>query len=368
METTASLAKLYPGIKSIKIGRGDPARPATKRTYSDPAMGLSEYQFVPLLEEGVVSTTGWQNKEREFFSSLSFLSELYGFEPLNTFDLPYPHNITSAFDHAKYMLQAAHPDVELFILSDERHLATLATYISFSTGFSLYYIPVAPLDQALRDKKRVSDARLLCSVFAYLHKTLEIDFYTEKRSYLNYNFEMMREMEYYGGEESAEEFLQELDRIMKKGKRIQRIILEPDHLRLFRRRVKTYRPGDEASSALHRIARCAMELYTEYPGRSIMACIPAGIQHLPQDDSGVTAIRGDQYLSFTWDLFDSLSEDMDEFINSDLQENIGTDEPMNWQIFDSPQSAITLSLDFEKRVFTLLEDLCNLLTSKTWRI
>lgn len=63
----------------------------------------------------------------------------------------------------------------------------------YNTGATLYYIPVIPLYQMLRNKNRKKTGLLLLSVCTYLYRIADIPYYRQEDSYLYWIYEMLTE-------------------------------------------------------------------------------------------------------------------------------------------------------------------------------
>ena len=63
----------------------------------------------------------------------------------------------------------------------------------YNTGAMLYYIPVIPLYQMLRNKRRNKTGLLLLSVCTYLYRIADIPYYRQEGSYLYWIYEMLTE-------------------------------------------------------------------------------------------------------------------------------------------------------------------------------
>jgi hypothetical protein len=359
MRTPTSDRNIRRRPQRSSLGGRHPKRQGTKCPLENVTDGLSHFEFLPVAIEGAGSRDNWQAKEGEFFNSLSFLAELYGFEAPRPDIAPYPRNISLALDFATQQVQKVRPSIELMIIEDDAHLATISTYLQMSTGSDLYYIPQEPLHRLLELPKRKREANLLLSIFAYLHQVLRIDTFTDESSYLYYYYDMMRTPDFIDGRHDLEEIMDETTKAFKGGKKIAKRMRQRVHLRDLEARTNSFRTTSPTTSTLHDLAVQATKLYRDYPDRSIHPSIPSYVEPPYDEYQGENdPIQSQQYLSFCWEYDGVLAESVVEWVNLDLQEAMGCDEPLNYQLFDQPQTAISVSLDFEERVFALLSSLC----------
>jgi hypothetical protein len=377
MRKTKRVGHLSAPVKRPEIRSRHSARPSPKRTGFDVTEALMAHRFSPVVCEDSKCLVDWQKKERGVFASLSHLSKLYGFAPIEKSEFPYPQNVVLALQDATDRVQSIFPDAETCILSDKKHPAVIGTFSSISPEHDLYYISVAPFAAILRTKTLKEECNLLYSIFSYLHRVVGMDYFADKRSYLFMVYTRLQECEVECFEEEVEdeedgedfepELVAEIDFVLDVGKAIWKEMCKALHLKQFTRRVKSFQPKDEAGSELHRLAQMASELLIQYPGRSIVDSIPHAFKY-PYDeywDQG--PLRSFHWLSFMWDDTGELGKMVIEYVNSDLENHVGRDEPLRLQVFDGPQSVPTIDIDFEKRIISLIEELCYFLKVKIWK-
>ncbi|RYF71186.1 MAG: hypothetical protein EOO39_14395 [Cytophagaceae bacterium] len=235
--------------------------------------GFLRYRFEPVVEE-LAELHDQAIIEAEFFQSLLFLSQAYGFG----FDVTamentsvYPHNVFLAFSQAEAALQAADPNASLAIIEDDDTLrSTLAVYKVYETGFTSYFIPLEPLYQTLKGKSRLSASALLCSLVSYLHTVAGVAFFSDESSFVYYQCDMMAESMREDDEENQlAEFETLLTDTRLGGSILQRYIgWNQRHLDAFETRHQSFRPTDEWEEALHRISGSFLSLYRQYPDRT----------------------------------------------------------------------------------------------------
>jgi hypothetical protein len=100
-----------------------------------------------------------------------------------------------------------------------------------------------------------------------------------------------------------------------------------------------------------------LQLYLDYPQQSVYDNIHPDLFNPDEEER----IRAWQYISFYWSGEDTLYEMLFEMVNNEFQEYGVTDEPMVIQLHDSPQTLPLNDLNFEKRLFELMDKLCEIL-------
>jgi len=299
--------------------------------------------------------------EKEFFNSLSNLSRLYQFEmpPVNM--CPFPVNIAIAFRQSKEYLKKLAPDLELIILHDEYHRACLATVKTFSTGNTLYYIPVRPLVDLLKQKENKQLANLILSVFSYLHHVVQIPWYTGNDNYLYGCYSVLKD--WYTEDTDPEEELSSAEMIahfnglVKAGIWLQKRINAKTNKGSLKKRIDKFYPGNKNEALFHSVAHELNALAEKFPGRSVFYGIP---ENLLEPDAD-TRISPEHYLSFFWDSDDMIYDQLMEYISNHLQECTVIDDPAAIQYFDKPQDKPLHDLEFEIRLFKVIDDLCTAL-------
>jgi hypothetical protein len=350
------------GRKNKRVARCSPShtQQTPKRTVRNTADGFLRATFLPLRSTCYQELENRRTVEKEFFDSLNHLASLYQFEPLAKCNSVYPCNISNAYRHAANHVAMRCKDTSVAIIKDSSHFATIATYKEYAVGHTLYYIPVYRLWDIMKDERRRKQSELLESVFAYLFQIVGIPIYTQQQSYLCYQYEMV--YEWYSTDEDIEkqdlaELKQQFCLMRQAGKSLQRELSNACHLVTFENRLKDFEPKDKAETELKNVAIGFYKLYCDYPNQSIFECIEAGLDS-PETEDRVTAY---QYLSFIYDLDSSIAHDLFSGINAELQECSIMDNPVAVQLFEKPQSNIYMNLDFPQRLFSLLDDLCDLL-------
>lgn len=356
-------ATRHMGRKRRQIARctGGKKEQEQLRTLGTVTDGFLRHQFLPLFEQGKKLSDPKQ-VEVEFFNSLVILTEVCGFEVMDVENKPYPYNILLMHSFVQKQLRKSGQDIELSIVQDDKGTVKLATNHSYSTGNTLYYIPVLPLYRLLQNKKQKQTAELLLSVFAYLYHIAGIPYYRENNSYLFYQYECMEEwliddLENCETEEDNS-IISEFNEAIYYGDIMLRKIYNSYHLNCFEQRIENYKPSNSFQKDCLTVAEKAMALLLEYPDYTIFH--NTFNREFEYDDE---VIKAEQYISFIADSDGLLYENIARVVNDEFNECSEMEEPTLLQIYDTENQPSNKGLDFEYRLFPLINDLCTLLNN-----
>jgi hypothetical protein len=329
------------------------------RTFGTPADGFLKHQFLPLLEQGE-QLPNQSLSEKGFFKSLSSLTGVYRLEKTTFENRPYPYNILLTHACAQEQLKKSGQDIELSIMQDDNDIITLATKHVYSTGNTLYYIPVLPLYRLLQSKRQKQTAELLLSVFAYLYHIAGIPYYRENGSYLYYQYECMEEwlLDDFQNDEIQQDNLaiSEFNKASYYGDVMLRKIYNPYHLNDFKQRTEKYKANIHFEKECLIIAKKALALLLQYPDHSIFRNTNNG-KFQDEDQT----IKAEQYISFMADCEGQLHENIIRAVNDEFNECSEIEEPTLLQFYDEKSRPLSMGLHFEYLVFPLINDLCTLL-------
>lgn len=277
-------------------------------------------------------------------------------------DKPYPYNILLSYWQVK-RLCLPQPDTSLYILSQDDGVVTLATQQVFETGTCLYFIPVLPLQRLLSDRKRRQAAELLLSVFSYLYHVAGVPYYRDNSSALCYYYDMIAEW-VLDDPDSYEEnervrWSAELNRAAHWGDTIFRKLFSRVQLERFAARLDKFLPRDEPEQDCLTVARAFYALWQAYPQATIFRNMSVGAT-TEEDEEG--CIHAEQYVSFVADTEGWLYEQISETLNTEFNECSTMEQPTILNVHDGRQTE-ERSLDFEQRLFPLIDDLCTLLNN-----
>jgi hypothetical protein len=347
--------------KPITRCPGSKKEPEQFRSARTPADGFLRHSFLPLFEQAKNLPDRFL-VENDFFNSLAILTRLYGFETMDVANKSYPYNILLAHTEIQKQLIQSGQDIELKIVQDDDGTVKLATNHTYSTSNTLYYIPVLPLYRLLQNRKQKQTAEVLLSVFAYLYHIAGIPYYREDNSYLYYNYECMEEWlidELEDEEsESGNSMVSELNKAVYYGDIVLRKIYNPYHLKAFEKRIDNYKPSTSFEKDCLSVGRQALALLHEYPSDTIFRNTS---NREFESDEGI--IRAEQYISFIAESDGLLYENIARVVNDEFNECSQMEEPTVLQIYDTQNELPNTALDFEYRLFPLLNDLCIILNN-----
>lgn len=367
MEPLSAIVRLQPGTQPPAGRKGSKPEQTPFCTAGVAADGFLKHQFLPLYAES------YELPQDEGITEgvLNSLSVLAQYQPLQLLDVTskaYPYNILLAHWNAERQLHRAGSKLELFIVEDEDKRVKLATKQTARRSYSLYYIPVLPLYGLLKSRENKPGAQLLLSVFAYLYHIARIPYYRDDDSYLFYHYEILEE---WLDEEDGS--LDEADLMFNReahqkaahgGDVIERVIYHPAHLEQLSERITRIIPADAFEQGCLKVATDTLKLWQDYPDSNIFR----HLNRLPcdedDDDNWMgydNTIRVGEYIHFIADTESSLYDSIQQNIDAELNERMYWQEHTLVSVYDKNYSPNADSLDYENRLFILLDDLCYLL-------
>lgn len=302
---------------------------------------------------------------REFFGSLANLCQHYGFK-IPESDLPFPQNIYAIFQAVEKQVRAFDREHHCLILSHKRKRAVLSVVRTFDLSHCLFYIPVRPYWNWMQDPEQKAITELVTVIFAYLHQVVDIPFYAESGSFLDYQYDSLENWLNETGDEGMndaenkewrtrqENTIYELRRA---GGHIMPLIKNPDQLSRMESVILNYHHRDKHELEWELLAIEFLQLYRQYPKRSVMDSIDLELVYPDEEER----IMAQEYMSFYWSDKDCFRHELLEMINCSFQERPVMDEPTAVHFFDTLPEADRKDFDFETRLFDLIERLRDLL-------
>ncbi len=347
-------------------------RQTPKRTPQPAGHGFLKKTFAPVTGQRLAALGKPAALERELFNSLSHLTALYQL-PVPALDgSPYPLNVARVLEQAKQSLQQKSPELELAVLRDKEKKIRLVTIKTYNTGGWLYYIPVKPLWEMHRNRRRKKQCfELLLSTCSYLFRIAGIPYYTDG-SYLESTYDMLETwyqeiIEAGEGTDLTDEshaLLEECRYMRHAGKKLLNSIRHPYQLEQWASRLQAFRPADEQQQELLKACQPLYNLWQQYGDRDILAATSTGIFYPEEEER----IYPDYYISFFWDGEGLVYEQLIEAVNASFESASIVDEPISIQYFDTPQETETHDLRFEEGFFEAIHQLCAVLNNYSWKI
>ena len=365
---TAKATKVAPTVGRVctmdaktKRRRPSTERQTEIRTDSNATNGFLKCTFLPKLKTAK-SVQACKKSERDFYQSLSNLAEHYSIEPMPTRqDYDYPYNIVLAMWDMDSQMKRSHRNWDGFKLIQDSKKTFLTSEERYETGTTLFYIPIVPLFEMLHDKQRKHTAHLLTSVCSYLYHIARIPYYRQEDSYLYWQYETHKDWVEYDDETgNTETYKSALRKAETVGDRIEQKLYNRINLTVFEQRLSRFKSRDTFDKECWNVACNAFALYTEYPTASIFRNAPMPEQDPYNDDGENEVIGMEKYISFIADSKGWLYENIKDSINNEFNEYGVMEEPTINKVFDGSKISVE-NLDFENRLFELLDDLSYLL-------
>ncbi|MFV8367796.1 hypothetical protein [Flavobacterium sp. XS1P27] len=231
----------------------------------------------------------------------------------------------------------------------------------YSTGTTLYYIPIVPLFLMLHDPKRKKTAQLLVSVCSYLYHIADIPYYRQENCYLYWMYEMMNDwVEQDDYTDETDSCIAEIEKAEWIGERVEQKLFNRINLQVFEQRFNHFKSRDKFDQECQKVACDAFALYSQYPHESIFRNAPRPEEDPYTDENESETIGMEKYILFIADTTGWLYERLADNINNEFNEYGAMEEPTIFKRFDGSNITQT-NLDFENRLFALLDELCTLL-------
>ena len=332
-------------------------------THSNVTNGFLKCGFLPKLKttQSIQDCKKTAKTQRDFYKSLSQLAEHYGIEPLLTQDYGYPYNMALAMWDAETKLKQNNVNWDNLRLVQDSRKTFFTSEERYSTGTTLYYIPIVPLFQMLHDPKRKKTAQLLVSVCSYLYHIANIPYYRQENSYLYWMYEMMNDwVEQDDYTEETDSCIAEIAKAEWIGERIEQKLFNRINLQVFEQRFTHFKSRDTFDQECQKVACDVFALYAQYPHESIFRNAPRPEEDPYTDENDSETVGMEKYISFIADTTGWLYESLADSINNEFNEYGAMEEPTICKCFDGSNITQT-NLDFENRLFALLDELCTLL-------
>ncbi len=361
METTAIIRRTGRAVKPpARCGRGQ-AQPAKKRTRRSDGNGFLNHSFLPFW-----SFTGNPERiAREYFRSLANLCQHYQLAIPET-DLPFPQNIYATWEQVEKQVRAIDRENHCMILHAKGKQAVLSAVKTFDLSHCLFYIPVRAYWHWSQNAEHQAITELVTVIFAYLHQVVDIPFYAESGTFMDYQYDTLEqwvsEAEDEGNNDEEDKAWQQqqedtLYELRRAGGHIMPIIKDPEWLKKMYSIVMNYYHRDKHELEWGLLAIEFLQLYRQYPKRSLADSIHEDLVYPDEEER----IRVEEYTSFYWSDKDCFKHELLEMVNCSFQERPVMDEPTAVYYFDTLPDPDRKDFDFETRLFDLIERLRDLL-------
>ncbi|SOD80840.1 hypothetical protein SAMN06269250_1584 [Spirosoma fluviale] len=309
-----------------------------------------------------------ENRERDFFKSLSYLCDYYDFPHVDT-DLPYPLNIHWQMERiADELDKISLGNYQVDVVETDDTSASLYLTHTYDTALHLWYIPVKPI-QDFRQAGKYALADLLTSTYAYLYRIVGIDYFTES-GWMAHQYDWSMEHYLYEMDEeemepnAPQEMADELKTAIEQGNRIKRQLDWNKQLNAWTRRLDRFQPATPREEKLKAEIRKIHALYLRYPDRKINQALGHQFSdEIDEDEYFEGLITIDQYLTFIWEDNEFIQQTIQTFNQCEFANASAIDEPRSTALFDSPTPPTTKDINFDCTLLSILNDFLYFLTN-----
>ncbi|MCF2218786.1 hypothetical protein H9Q08_05670 [Chryseobacterium sp. PS-8] len=352
---------------------GNSERPTKISSDKSITNGFLKCTFLPKLKENDVQKLASDEQnliqiqrknaktESDFYQSLSQLVEHYRLNPMTTIHLGYPYNIALALDDIQKQLKNKVRDWKEILVIEEKGKTYFTSEERYNTGAILYYIPIVPLYRLSKNPKRKQAVQLLQSVCSYLYHIAKVSYYRKQDSYLFWMYEMVTE--WITSDDENEEtpiYLSEIKQAEHIGDFMEQKIYNQHNLTRFKDHLKNFKAKDRFDNDCFMLARKVFSLYEQYSNATIYQNLQSIID--TEEYESDTIVSMDKYVSFCAEAKGMMFQTLFEAVNSDLQEYATMEEPRVIKKFDG-RNITNNNLDFENRLFPLIEELIYILNN-----
>ena len=331
----------------------------------DATNGFLKVRFLPHLAGQPVKAS--PKDEEDFYRSFTLMCDHYGISTMETRSLGYPYNKAVALWEVGKLLGEKQQGVQVMESRDAMGSLLLYGEETFNTGNTLYYIPIVPLYRLLQDRKTKRAAGLLLCTCAYLYHIAGIPYYTDDSSYLSWQYDMIREWVENDPtdweQESYNSNCSQLNTAEHIGKVMQRRLWNPCHLNRFEDMAAQFLPLDSFGCDCLSIAEKALRLWRDHPQGHVYRHADTQVLHgEDEDDYNEDCITMDKYIGFCAETEGWLYHTLSECVNNEFNECCDIQQPVLTRVFDGRVQDAE-SLDYECKLFSLIDDLCYLLNT-----
>jgi hypothetical protein len=356
METASVIRKPRRAVRPLAGRKRSTAKPVKKRTAGTHRNGFLNHSFNPFWG---VAFKDWRSAGREFFVSLENLCNLYGWTKPDVSGLSFPDNISEAYKRiVAQQPRSFEPDIK--ICQDKEHGCCLVTQKTLDTNYHLYYIPVRPLWKMRAVKTEKPLYRLMLVVFGYLYQVAGVPFFTEPGT-IDSNYDTIKNWIDEEGDSEDKIFRKrqkdELQLLKMAGDTLLPEVGKPFKLKELVTGLVRYQRSANCDTCFAEVVYEIIKLVKDYPKRAIKETM----YYEEEQDEDSQTIYWEQYISFYWSGEDCLSETLYQMVNDEFQEMGYQEEPVNRQWFDKPQGMPCHVFDYEPRLLSLIDRLCELL-------
>lgn len=161
--------------------------------------------------------------------------------------------------------------------------------------------------------------------------------------------------------EDSQNYWREFKMSKNIGDKIEKKLFNLKNLDFFEQRLNCFKIQNEFDIICHKVAFEAFALYSEYPNTTIFRNKPSSEENPYDDDYSNKAISMDMYISFVANTKGCLYNNIEDSINAEFNEYGSIEEPTIYLPINGTEIP-KADFDFENRLFTLMEELHQVLT------
>ena len=161
-------------------------------------------------------------------------------------------------------------------------------------------------------------------------------------------------------EKESAEYYREFRRAERIGYYMQRKLRQPVRITKLAAHFKAFVPASIWETRLQQLAVFFLQLDLAFPDRCLFNEIPTGFL---EDEAQEDRVSKEQYFSFVYDNYSWLGEEVNDYVETSLQECPVVDAPVTVQYFHRPQAKECHDATYEETCLRLLNEFAYLLNN-----
>ncbi|MBO9681957.1 MAG: hypothetical protein J7502_04710 [Flavisolibacter sp.] len=353
METISAISQIdrqieqHPGRKR-RSGR---STPKCARGF-DPN-GFLKMAFLPLYKSPVHGIT---NTEKQFFQSAKAVCREYGWRMPKRPHLPFPHNIASSYERISDQISEA--GLTSILAHDDNNETCIVTVEEYNTKFDLYFIPLRPIYNILKDDKNknirpavLEISRYLCHNAGFAGLINGSFAWNEYERLEEWAGEQLDNLEEGEDEDCWHEQIIAVKQVQTFASSIYPDMNVPFSSKRIKSAIGKIEIEEQSPMELKTICNGFIELAEKFPQHSLYTNIPS--EYFDRYDY-YELVRLEQWACFFWSDNHFLFEHFMECVEADLQEKPTKEVPLKIRVFNAANEIPVTSFDFEDQLLDLV--------------
>ena len=296
--------------------------------------------------------------ETEFFNSFENVCSGLGLNVLPKPAASFPHNISISYQQLS--IEVARQRKSCIITQDDQQETCIAVFNEYVTPYFLNYIPFRPICNIIIADCYKDLKPLVLEISRYLCFNAQFKEFSHG-SYAWEIYDRLRESEWeYQDEEetSNTDLIDAIDIMQRISDKYFPEIDKPTSLNRLKCAIKKLKRTPGNYEKWITIGEGFLNLITQYPDYSLRTHIPYEyFKGVNQDE----LVWLEQWACFYWSGNDILDTPFEEWVQTQLQEKCVKEAPLNISVFNTSSAGQIESLDYEIRLFDLLDQFVCLL-------